>query len=180
MNQTKKISIVAILALMVSTMSLLVSYSSLSATLDINGVAKMVEEKEEEIFKINIVNINDVKTSLDTAVFTKQPILSENGISLGVTLNQVNSYGMLKFDIVNQGNVEGKVTGIKITGIEGYEGYIKASLSGIKVGDVIKVSENPTSVNVTIAYANLYSLDGINPEIINLNDIKIELEIESV
>ncbi|MGN1337762.1 MAG: hypothetical protein ACI4WW_04730 [Candidatus Coprovivens sp.] len=149
MNQSKKITIIAVLAILFSLVSLGVSYSSLNTTNIENGVATIQEKYSE----VKIEGLKNIESS-DKALFLLEPEVNSNKINFGVSLSEQNSNCKYSFNVINSGNIASMVKEIKINGLENYKDNVEVIVEGINVGDVINTRVDPIMVNVSVIYNN--------------------------
>lgn len=170
MEQSRKIQVVAILALMIATMSLLVGFSTLNAQLDIKGTATV---KKVE-WKIEFSNVNSISSSNEAyASFTTPPAINQsnsNLINFAATMAQPGHNVSFKVDIVNSGDIDAKVSEVDVSGITGYEKYVSWTITGVKEGDVIGAGETIEDVTVTLSYTFAED-DTLVAEDINLSNL---------
>lgn len=174
MEQSRKVQIVAILALMIATMSLLVGFSTLSAQLDIGGTAQ-VKSAEWDVHFGEISNVTSSNEAY--ASFTKAPDLVEgntSAIAFAAILSQPGHSISFNVDVVNEGTIDAKVSELAVTGITGYEKYITWNISGIKEGDVIAAGDTVNDVKVTLSY-NFASDDTLLNQDVNLSDLNARI-----
>ena len=152
MDQGRKIQVLAVLALMIATMSLLVGFSSLNAQLELAGTANIKNNK----WNVQIGSISNVQsTNAAYASFTKEPTVNINNskqIDFGVMMNQPGQMLSFKFSIANKGTVDAKVSDIVLSGLNGYETFVAYKLEGISVDTVIAAGEIIENVTVTVTY----------------------------
>lgn len=175
MDQSKKIQIVAILALMIATMSLLVGFSSLNAQLEI-GNAVNVKNNEWNVHFGKITNIGSSNEAY--ARFTSLPSVSEENelaVSFAALMSQPGNDISFNIEVINEGNIDAKVSDIDLSGISGYERYITWSITGITVGDVIAAEDIVDDVKITLSYNHVYD-NVLLFEEINLDDINAEIK----
>lgn len=170
MEQSRKIQVVAILALMIATMSLLVGFSTLNAQLDIKGTATV---KKVE-WKIEFSNVNSISSSNEAyASFTTPPAINQsnsNLINFAATMAQPGHNVSFKVDIVNSGDIDAKVSEVAVSGITGYEKYVSWTITGVKEGDVVGAGETIEDVTVTLSYTFAED-DTLVAEDINLSNL---------
>lgn len=174
MEQSRKVQIVAILALMIATMSLLVGFSSLSAQLDIGGTAQ-VKSAEWDVHFGEISNVTSSNEAY--AKFTTPPALvdgNSSAISFAALMSQPGHSISFNVDIVNEGIIDAKVSELAVTGITGYEKYITWNISGIKEDDVIAAGDTVSDVKVTLSY-NFASDDTLLNQDVNLSDLNARI-----
>lgn len=170
MEQSRKVQIVAILALMIATMSLLVGFSSLSAQLDIGGTAT-VKSAEWDVHFGEITNITSSNEAY--ASFTTPPALVDDNttaIEFAALMSQPGQSISFDVDVVNDGTIDAKVSEIALTGISGYEKYITWNVTGIKKDDVVAAGDTISDVKVTLSY-NFASDDTLLNQDVSLNDL---------
>lgn len=152
MDQGRKIQVLAVLALMIATMSLLVGFSSLNAQFELAGTANIKNNK----WNVQIGSISNVQsTNAAYASFTNEPEININNskqIDFGIMMNQPGQMLSFKFSITNKGSVNAKVSDIVLSGLNGYENYITYKLEGISVDTVIAAGETIENVTVTVTY----------------------------
>ena len=112
MEQGRKIQVLAVLALMIATMSLLVGFSSLNAQLELAGTANIRNSK----WDVHVGGISNVQsTNAAYASFVAQPTVNVNNskqIDFGIMMNQPGQMLSFKFSISNKGTVDAKVSDI--------------------------------------------------------------------
>ena len=170
MEQSRKIQVVAILALMIATMSLLVGFSTLNAQLEINGTATV---KKAE-WKIEFSNVNSIASSNEAyATFTTPPAVSQtnsNLINFAASMIQPGHNVSFKVDIVNSGDIDAKVSEVSVSGLAGYEKHVSWTVTGVKEGDLIAAGETIEDVTVTLSYTFAED-DSLVTEDINLSNL---------
>ena len=65
----------------------------------------------------------------------KEPIFDKFKANYGVKLIRPNSNAQFGFTLKNDGNIDAKITDIKITGIESYKNFVDISFVNLAVGD---------------------------------------------
>lgn len=152
MEQGRKIQVLAVLALMIATMSLLVGFSSLNAQLELAGTANIKNNK----WNVQVGSISNVQsTNSAYASFINQPTVNINNskqIDFGIMMNQPGQMLSFKFSIVNKGTTDAKVSDIVLSGLNGYENYVTFNLEGISVDTIIAAGETVENVTVTVTY----------------------------
>ena len=174
MEQSRKVQIVAILALMIATMSLLVGFSSLNAQLDIGGTAA-VKSAEWDVHFGDISNITSSNEYY--AKFTTQPALvdgNSSAISFAALMSQPGQSISFNVDVVNECTIDAKVTEIAVTGITGYEKYITWNVTGIEKDEVIAAGDTISDVKVTLSY-NFAEDDTLLNQDVSLNDLNVRI-----
>lgn len=174
MEQSRKVQIVAILALMIATMSLLVGFSSLNAQLEIAGTATV---KSAE-WDVHFGEVSEIKSSNEAqASFTKTPAIdpsNASAVDFAALMSVPGNSVSFNVTVVNEGTIDAKVTDIAITGITGYEKYITWNVTGIKKGDVVAAGDSVENITVTLAY-NFASDDSLISEDITLGDLSARI-----
>ena len=174
MEQSRKVQIVAILALMIATMSLLVGFSSLNAQLEIGGSANV---KSSE-WDVHFGEITGVTSSNEAyASFSTPPALVDGNplaISFAALMSQPGHSISFNVDVVNEGIIDAKVTEIQLTGISGYEKYITWNITGIEKDDVVAAGDTVEDVKVTLSY-NFASDDTLLNQDVNLSDLNARI-----
>ena len=174
MEQSRKVQIVAILALMIATMSLLVGFSSLNAQLEIGGTANV---KSAE-WDVHFGEISGISSSNEVyAKFTTEPQLVEgnsSAISFAALMSQPGHSISFNVDVVNEGTIDAKVSEIAVTGISGYEKYITWNVTGIQKDDVVAAGDTIKDVKVTLSY-NFASDDSLLSQDVDLSDLSARI-----
>lgn len=186
MNQSRKVTIIAVLAIVFSLVSLGVSYSSLNTVNIENGVAT-VQEKYSEI---KLEGLKNIEVS-DKALYLVEPEVNNNKVNFGVSLSEQDSNCKYTFNVLNTGNIASMVKEIKINGIDEYKDNLEVIVDGINVGDIVNTKSDPILVNVTIKYSNpvTISTGGYYDEFwnyqetfevqgIDLNNVELEIVFE--
>ena len=177
MNQSKKISIIALVAIMASTFSLFVSYASLTSTLEINNGKAIVTEEVEEKIDVKIANLYKESVSVDGDSFREGLLYSNNKMTFGVSLSQVGSSAEYYFDIRNDGNKDATVAEIKVSGLEKYLDYVTLTMEGLEVGDIINASSQIKNIKVLLTYNNQYYEENI-PVGLVLDNVNVEIVVK--
>lgn len=175
MSQSKKVSIIALIAIMISSFSLFLSYASLSTTLDLNGRATVVEVSEKADVKIMSVSEGKISNSLDS--FVNAPTFSDNKLYFGVSLSEVGSIGEFSFEVKNSGNKEAIVKEIKVTGLDNFTDFVNVNIEGLSVGNKIGAGIEFKNVKVVVSCLNQYFVDEV-PSAIVIDKIGIEIVTE--
>ena len=68
MEQGRKIQLVAILALMIATMSLLVGFSSLNAQLEFAGTANNIKNAQWNVHFGNVMNVSFIASKINPSI----------------------------------------------------------------------------------------------------------------
>ena len=174
MEQSRKIQIVAILALMIATMSLLVGFSSLNAQLEIAGTAAV---KSAE-WNVHFGEVSGVKSSNEAyASFQTAPAIDPDNNTAGSFAALMAHPGhnvSFNVSVVNEGTIDAKVSDIALTGITGYEKYITWNVTGIKKDDVIAAGDTVDNITVTLSY-NYASDNTLITEDITLSDLSARI-----
>ena len=167
MKQLNRVTIISVLALVIAILSLYISYHNLEVTKLSPGKARYIKD----VYKVNLENINDVLLS-NEAVFTNNPIISDNSITFSIDLNNIETYGQFAFDINNSSSNDVKVKDIIISGNE-YSDLVNVKVLGIHKGDTI--SKEAIYKNAKI---QIMRNDGAQGELLSLNNIKVEFVFE--
>lgn len=174
MLKAKNISVLVILAMLMSAASLCVSFSCVFGSLNSDGVAQVYEDKPDSP-KILIKDVRELATLSTNDYFLKKPEIRDNGnIEFGLVLNNVGSYGKFTFTVRNEGKKIGRVKSITLEGLE--RSNITYTLTGLNVNDIINISEDK-KVSLVVSYANDVDNQSIDKLII-LDKLKLIIDIE--
>ena len=174
MHYGKKIGLISLLAFLIAIASLGIGYSTLNTTLEINGIAKVAKKE----YKTEINNIHDIQKINNEMM--SDPIINGKQITTKVTLSQVGQTASFMFDIENLGNVDSELENITITGYENYRNYLDLKIEGFKNNELIKASSKKEHIKVTINYKNALLDEFGLPQIININELKIDVLLKEV
>lgn len=156
MEQGRKIQLVAILALMIATMSLLVGFSSLNAQLEYSGVANNIRNAQ---WNVHFGSVSNVSSSNEAyATFTTKPSVNIDNplaVDFAVAINQPEQVLSFDVDVVNEGAMEAQVSDVSLTGLESVGSAVTYEVSGLAVGDVIAAGDM-VNVKVTITSNHVY------------------------
>lgn len=167
MNQMRKVTTIVILAMVLSIVGLTMCIYSLRVMDNNSGVATV----NVSTFKMEYKEVRDMRYSLNTALFSKEPVLRNDQVHFGVTLNNKGSYAQFYFTLCNLSTDDVLIDKIQIDGLGEYKDYVSITISGVNEGEVLK-SNSEVNVKVVVVYDNLkVSEDGSH--IISLNDIGI-------
>ena len=172
MLRSKKISIIAFLAIFVSVISLVSSGIALSATLN-NGVSSVISKNDTNlapaIYAVHLENKEYTSTNKENAFLHKEIEIKENSLFFGVTFLKAGGEITIPFTIVNEGNLDGIIKNITILGVSE---HIFKKLEGIEIGDVI-----PKNSKKEVTFSMLYGKEeSLEPEI--YDSIQIILDIQ--
>lgn len=176
MSHAKKIRLFIILGIIVGIMSLGSSLMVLSVSYSSSGTA----EVENKVFLIELDKITNLYTDDETVKVLKNPKLKDNNFEYGVELQNVGSSTQFQFDIINKGDIAGKVSEIDIQGYNDYKDYIEIKVDGIEVGDIIEPGKVLKKINVYTSYKNPYYDENGNLKVISLNQIQVKIGFESM
>ena len=175
MNSSKtKLKYITILAFIVALLSLGIGYSSYNTTVDATGTS----EKLESIYEVRITNIHEDKTSSNTILYKQKPTITGNDISFSISNFEEKGSISFKFDIENLGNIDAKVKGIKLVGLDKYESSMEYKISNLKVGDIIKGDSKIKDNSFKLTYKTKV-LDQLgNPINLELENLVLTIELE--
>jgi len=171
MSQSKKVTILAIMAVIIAAFSLLFSFTSLNNVDVESGIAA----RKIEDFDVDIDLVNDFYISEDNTLWLEEPNIDNEEISFGISLYNLNSKGQFSFNVENKGDIDAKLKAIVIEGLDDYNDYLDYSIIGLSVGDIIEATKIYTCKFV-IAYKEVNVDEEGNVKTINLNNVKIRLE----
>lgn len=172
-HDTRKITILALFAVVFSSVSLFVSYSSLDIKMNGNGVAQQVVNETN----FHIDKVYGKEFFVEEDYFTKEPVILDNyTIDFGVNLNQVNSFANFYFDLSNTGTKDCIIKNIIIEGIEEYNNLVKVEIDGIQIGSYIPGNSNVNNVKVSVKYVNAKYDTEVEQNIV-LDNLKIIIEL---
>lgn len=176
MEHIKKVKIIAILAFMIACLSLGIGYSSLNATMEINGTANVVEKE----WKVTLSNVHAINFSDDITLVSKEPTLIDDKVNLGVTFNQLSAMISFYIDVVNSGGFDAEIESFGFNGLDSVVNNITYSVEGLKQGDKILATESLKDVKVTLTYSSpLIGMDGLNQPLV-LNDVNFFVNIKKI
>lgn len=176
MSQTKRIKTIAFLGIIVAIFSLGLSLSILHTSYSDSGIA--VEEKKNLFFVLN--GLSEVQTETDSVRVIEQPRVQGTSIVYGMELLQPEAYSQFQFHLYNQGNIDGKIKKIKITGYEEYQDYVEIHVDGIQEGDIIPAGAILKKIKVFTQYKKPFYDESNLAVSILLKQIKIDIEFEEV
>ena len=110
-----------ILVLFVIVIMMSVGFAVLSTTLNINGVSNV----KGQTWDIHFANIDIAEGSV---IATKEANIVNDKATLveyEITLEKPGDFYEFTVDAVNDGTLDAKVTSVALSGIEGYEDYLK-------------------------------------------------------
>ncbi len=171
----KRSTFITTLAVIFSVISLVSCFGVLGISNSIQGVSI----KEEEIWEVVLDNVTEIVMDEYAIEVLKQPSLDKYKINYGIRLNRAQSTAQFAFIVKNEGNVDAVVKDIKITGINGYENNLKVTLTNLAIGDVIN-AESMVQVKVVNNYDVELNDEMLVPQIINLDNIEIDIDLEKV
>ncbi len=171
----KRSTFITTLAVIFSVISLVSCFGVLGISNSIQGVS--IEEKE--IWKVVLDDVTEIVMDEYAIEVLKQPSLDKYKINYGIRLNRAQSTAQFAFVVKNEGNVDAVVKDIKITGINGYENNLKVTLTNLAIGDVIN-AESMVQVKVVNNYDVELNDEMLVPQIINLDNIEIDIDLEKV
>lgn len=169
MNKQNKI-IVGVIALV---LALTVGYALFNSTLTINGTAKASGE-----FIIKFKEIGEIKESGSKGATAQITGGNNEILSVNVpNLEYPTSYVEIPVIVVNDGTIDGKLTGITVENLETDD--IKVTYSGISEGEVFKQKEEKTMLiritwvdNSVVEASNLKFQIGLKYQQITVSDIE--------
>ncbi len=176
MKRVKKVTMITGVAILVSVFSLALSFGFLGTSNASRGIS--IEDKE--IWKVNISNLSTIAVGNTNIIIDREPFINDNIVSYGMKLSNVNDYGQFQFEIKNEGNIDAKVSNIKITGIEGFEQYIDIGITNIEKGTIIKKGTLLSNIKVITTYKNQMVDENMLGQAIDLKNISIEIEFEKI
>ncbi len=175
MKGTRKGTILTVLAVMISTISLVTCFNILS----ISNAYQGTSIKEKKVWDLRIDNVSELAMDIGAIEVLKEPTFDKFKANYGVKLIRPNSNAQFEFTLKNDGNIDAKITDIKITGIESYKNFVDISFVNLAVGDVIK-EQSITSVKVILKYHTQKFDEELNPQEILLNNINIDIKLEKI
>lgn len=171
MSQSKKVTILAIVAVIISIFSLIISFISLNMVDARSGLAVL----KADSFVVTLDSVKDFYITEDNTFWIKEPSLNNGEVNFGISLHEVNSKGQFSFIIANKSDVNAKLNDIIIEGLDNYKDYIDYSITGLSVGDEIEATKlYPCKFVITYKEAYVNEEGIINS--INLDDVKIKFE----
>lgn len=174
MEQGRKIQLVAILALMIATMSLLVGFSSLNAQLEFAGSANNIRNNQWNVHFGNVMNVSSSNEAY--AAFSIKPNINIDNplaVDFGVAINQPSQSLSFEVDVLNEGAMDAQVSDVSLTGLESVSSAVTYEVSGINVGDVI-ASGDSVDIKVTITSNYVYDAT-LNFANINLDNVALKV-----
>lgn len=175
MDGMKKIKIIAFLAFFVAIMSLGVGYSTLNTTLEINGIAKVYEEK----YEVSVSNIHNVlKSEGETTI--SDPLVKDDVITFDFKLTQLNNYVSFMFDIVNTGNQDAIVKDIHIEGLDPYVANLEVNFNDSLKNTVITGGETLENNLIKIGYKEGIFDPYLGFQAVELRGVRVVVKLEKV
>ena len=167
MKKNIKITIIAVIALITAIYSITASYSMLTRKDDGVAVAK------EEMNKIE-VEVKDSITSSETIEFIGDPAIEDNDLIFSIDLDTLGSYGLIYFDIYNNGDFDCIYDGFEVEGLDKYKDYVNITINDIKKGDKIEKGASLRNLSLKVSYVNP------SESIINLNVVRVKFKLDVV
>ena len=148
----KKISFIALFAIMISSLSLMVSYSVVTSVIDNNEETTTVNDSNFGKSLLKVTEIRDIILINETDKFTMQPTIVNNKVRFGLSFEDAYSTASFHLDLINEGNEKATISDIKISGLEGLENNVRIEVIGAKIGDIIAGGESLNNIYVSIDY----------------------------
>lgn len=136
MIRSKRITVISILAVMVSIVSLVSSSVALSATMD-HGVSSVMSPNlnNSASLDFNVYLGKDIEVETkESCVMINSPLIQENSILFSYTTQEKENEFDFSFSIINEGDVDGVISSVSVDGLP--EGVIY-QIEGIKKGTSI-------------------------------------------
>lgn len=178
MNQGKKISFVALFAIMISSFSLMVSYGVITSVIDNNEETTTVNNSNFTKPKLIINETRDISLTNETDKFTMQPAIVNNKVKFGVSFDDAYSTASFYLDLINEGNEKATISEIKISGLEGLENNVKVEIIGAKIGDIISAGESLNNISVSVEYFESRISEETYTTLVDLPNLEIEFIYE--
>lgn len=174
MEQGRKIQLVAILALMIATMSLLVGFSSLNAQLEFAGTTNNIKNAKWNVHFGNVMNVSSSNEAY--AAFNVKPNVNIDNplaVNFGIAINQPSQTLSFDVDVLNEGAMDAQVSDVSLVGLESVSDAVTYEISGINVGDVIAAGD---SLTVKVVVTSNYVYDAtLNFAAINLDNVSLKV-----
>ncbi len=176
MSQSKKVTFIATLAVLISLSSLLVCFGFLETSNSLKGVSREIKSN----WDVQVSGISILVSNNNSISQMNGPTIIEDKIKYGIRLNEAGGFAQFHFDIVNHGDIDAKIKDIRINGLNEYNKYVSVELASIKEGDIIKSQSRLSNIEVLTKYNHQITDELMIPKIVDLNDISIEIEFEKV
>ena len=174
MEQGRKIQLVAILALMIATMSLLVGFSSLNAQLEFAGTANNIKNATWNVYFGDVMNVSSSNEAY--AAFSTKPSVNVDNplaVNFGIAINQPTQVLSFEVPVLNEGAMDAQVADVSLTGLESVSSSLTYEVTGVTVGDVIAAGD---SVDVKVTISSNYVYDAsLNFLAINLDNVSLKV-----
>lgn len=175
MNRSKKITMVSILAILVSIVSLISSSIALSSTLN-HGTSSVMSPKvnSSKVLDFNVFLGDKIELNKsEGCLMNRLPSIKENAILFSLIMQKKEIALDLSFTIVNEGDVDGVLSQVNVIGLP--EGF-SYKLEGLHVGDTISKKSTIGVFLHLILVADNYE-EVLEP--ISLDEIQIVFTIEN-
>lgn len=174
----KKVSFIALFAIMISSFSLMVSYGVITSVIDNNETQANLSAEQLAKPKIKVNAIREVYLTNETDKFTMQPAIVNNKIKYGLSFNDAFAAATFYVDLINEGTENATISDIKITGIEGFEKNAKVEILGVKVGDIIPAGASLNNIIVSTEYFESLINEETYTTLVELPNIQVEFLYE--
>lgn len=174
----KKVSFIALFAIMISSFSLMVSYGVVTSVIDNNEEQAAISADKLAKPNLKVNEIREVFLTNETDKFTMQPAIVNNKVKYGISFNDAFAAATFYVDLINEGNVNATISEIKITGIEGYEKNAKVEIIGVKVGDIIPAGASLNNIIVSTEYFESLINEETYNTLVELPNIQVEFIYE--
>lgn len=170
----RKGTLITTLAIMIALVSVVSCFGVLGVTNSVQGIS--IQEKKQ--WKVSLSDLSKIAMDQGAIEVLREPTLDKYRINYGLKLINVGN-AQFEFTIKNEGNIDTVVKNITINGIDEYKDYMSISFTEIKVGDVIK-ENSMVQVKVLTEYKNQLIDQNMIPQLINLENIEIDIDLEKI
>lgn len=178
MNQGKKISFIALFAIMISSFSLMVSYGVVTSVIDNNENIATISDKNDPKPLLRVNEIKEITLTNDTDKFTMQPAMVNNKVKFGLNFNNAFAAATFNVDLLNEGTASSTISEIKISGLEELEKNVKVEVIGVKVGDIIAPGASLNNIIISTEYFESKINEDTYNTLIEIPNIQVEFIYE--
>lgn len=176
MKSIKKGTFTLVLAIIVSILSVMSSYTAYSYMEESVRVSHEINNTlDVEISDVSTIALND-----EGITVLKEPSITNGKINYSLLLEYLDSYSQFQFSVTNHSDFDVRVASINIEGLDNNSEYVTVELANLKVGDIIEAGVLLNDVKVITTYSKQYFDTSFIPQSIKLDNIDVSIEFEII